>query len=88
MADVSLSVWGLPRVATPAGEPGVDGWSRGLIWRPCCFGGELWGKLSRVEDYAEHQDEERVQKVEIIVKEDSSLKEFGNSFLAFHFVTY
>ena len=78
MADVSLSVRRLPSVATPAGEPGVDGWRRCLIWHSCCLRGKLRGKLSCVEDYAEHQDEERVQKVEVVVKEDSSLKEFGN----------
>ena len=74
MTDVSLSVGRLPRVPTPAGEARVDGWCRGLIWHPCRLCGKLGGELSRVEDYAEHQDEEGMQKVEIVVKEDSSLK--------------
>ena len=80
LADVGLPVWGLPSVATPAGETGGHGWCRGLIWGPFCLAGKLGGKLSRVEDYAEHQDEEGVQKVEIVVKEDSSLKKEMNRF--------
>ena len=88
LADVRLSVGGLPRVPTPAGETGVYGGRRGLICHRCRLRRKLGGKLSCVEDYAEHHDEERVQKVEIVVKEDSSLKEFGNSILAFHLVKY
>ena len=74
LADVSLPVRGLPSVTTSAGQPRVYGRGGGLVGSSYSLGGKLWGKLSCVENYAEHQDEERVQKVEIVVKEDSSLE--------------
>ena len=35
--------------------------------------GQLGRQLACVEDRAEHQDEQRVQEVQVVVKEDSRL---------------
>ena len=70
LADISLPKGLGPSITTPAGEARVH---RAPDHCGLLGSGELRSNLPGVENEAEHQDEEWVQEIEVVVEEDCSL---------------